>query len=257
MHRLPSIAMGLALFAGIMTSAPAVLAAGSGNIVERDWSFDGPFGYYDKAALQRGFQVYREVCSGCHGLDYIAFRNLQALGYNEAEIKALAAEYEVVDGPNQDGEIFTRPGIPADRIPNPFPNENAARANNGGAYPGDLSLMVKARANGANYVYSLLVSYKDAPSSLNVPDGMHYNEAYGGSLIAMPQPLYGDDVTFASGGDTSIEGLAADVTTFLAWTSEPEMESRKRTGIIVMVFLFVMCFVSYGSMRYVWADVKK
>ncbi len=257
MRKLNVFTIGLSMLIGIFISVTAAMAAGSADVKERDWSFDGPFGYYDKASLQRGFQVYREVCSGCHGLDYIAFRNLSALGYNTAEIKAIAAEYDVVDGPNAEGEMFERAGIPADRIPNPFANENAARANNGGAYPPDLSLVVKARPDGANYVYSLLVGYQEAPAQLVMPDGMFYNITYGGNLIAMAQPLHGDDITLAAGGDTSIEALAADITTFLAWTSEPNMEVRKRTGIAVLVFLLVMCFVSYGSMRYAWADVKK
>jgi len=247
-----------ALAAALMLSVSSAFAAGAGGkITERDWSFSGPFGSFDQASLQRGFQVYREVCSGCHGLDYIAFRNLADLGYNEAEIKAIAAEYEVMDGPNEEGEMFMRPGIPADQFPNPYANENAARAANGGAYPPDLSLMVKARPNGVNYLYSLLTEYRDAPEGTDMPDGMYYNEAYSGHMIAMPQPLYGDDITLAAGGDASVEALSADVTAFLAWTSEPEMEVRKRTGIAAMVFLFVMCFVSYGSMRYIWADVKK
>ena len=248
----------LSLASALVMSASAAFAAGAGGtITERDWSFSGPFGSFDQASMQRGFQVYREVCAGCHGLDYVAFRNLADLGYNEAEIKAIAAEYEVMDGPDEDGEMFMRPGIPADRFPSPYANENAARAANGGAYPPDLSLMVKARPNGANYLYSLLIAYKDAPAGTDVPDGMYYNEAYSGHLIAMPQPIYGDDVTLADGSDASVEALAADVTAFLAWTSEPEMEIRKRTGIAAMVFLFVMCFVSYGSMRYIWSDVKK
>lgn len=258
MRKLNILTIGLSMMAGVVMSGSAALAAGAGGtITERDWSFSGPFGHFDQASLQRGFQVYREVCAGCHGLDYIAFRNLADLGYNEAEIKAIAAQYDVVDGPNEEGEMFTRAGIPADRFPNPYPNENAARAGNGGAYPPDLSLMVKARPNGANYLYSLMVGYKDAPAGTDVPDGMHYNEAYSGHMIAMPQPIYGDDITLAGGGDTSVEALAADVTAFLAWTAEPEMESRKRTGIAAMLFLLVMCFVSYGSMRYVWSDVKK
>jgi ubiquinol-cytochrome c reductase cytochrome c1 subunit len=153
--------------------------------------------------------------------------------------------------------MFTRKAIPADRVPSPYANENAARASNGGAYPPDLSLIAKARPNGANYLYSLLVGYKDAPHSDDVPDGMYYNTAYSGNLIAMPQPLYGDDIELAGDGDTSIEALSEDVVTFLAWAAEPEMETRKRTGIAVMLFLFVMCFVSYGSMRYIWADIKK
>lgn len=253
---------GIAMLAcvGIMATAavtPAMAAGGGGDIKDHEWTFDGPFGYFDKASLQRGFQVYREVCASCHGLEYIAFRNFADLGYSEGEIKAIAAEYEVIDGPDEEGEMFTRNAIPADRVPSPYANQNAARASNGGAYPPDLSLIAKARPNGANYLYSLLVGYKDAPHSDEVPDGMYYNTAYSGNLIAMPQPLYGDDIELAGGGDTSIEALSEDVVTFLAWAAEPEMETRKRTGIAVMLFLFVMCFVSYGSMRYIWADIKK
>ena len=150
---------------GIVMSLP-VLAAGGGDTVIRqaEWSFSGPFGHFDKASMQRGFQVYREVCAGCHSLKYIAFRNLADLGYSEAEIKAIAAEYDVEDGPNDEGEMFTRPGIPADRMPSPYANDNAARAANNGAYPPDLSLIFKARPNGADYLYSLLTSYGDAPA---------------------------------------------------------------------------------------------
>ena len=253
---------GIAMLAcvGVMATSvvtPAMAAGGGGDIKDHEWTFDGPFGYFDKASLQRGFQVYREVCASCHGLEYIAFRNFADLGYYDAEIKAIAAEYEVMDGPDEEGEMFTRKAIPADRVPSPYANENAARASNGGAYPPDLSLIAKARPNGANYLYSLLVGYKDAPHSDDVPDGMYYNTAYSGNLIAMPQPLYGDDIELAGNGDTSIEALSEDVVTFLAWAAEPEMETRKRTGIAVMLFLFVMCFVSYGSMRYIWADIKK
>ena len=164
--------------------------------------------------MQRGFQVYREVCAGCHGLDYIAFRNLADLGYNEAEIKAIAAEYEVMDGPDDEGEMFMRPARPADIIPNPYRNDNEARASNNGAMPPDLSLIAKARANGPDYLYSLLLGYVDAPADKDVPDGMHYNNAYSGNLIAMPQPIYGDDVEYADGAPTTPEGLSADVTNF-------------------------------------------
>lgn len=248
---------GIAVLACAISMTSAMAAGAAGEIKDHEWTFEGPFGYFDKAALQRGFQVYTEVCSSCHGLEYIAFRNFSDLGYSEAEIKAIAAEYEVTDGPDGEGEMFTRNAIPADRFPSPYANENAARASNGGAYPPDLSLITKARPDGANYLYSLLVGYKDAPHSDEIPDGMYYNTAYSGNLIAMPQPLYGDDIELAGDGDTSIEALSEDVVTFLAWAAEPEMESRKRTGIAVMLFLFVMCFVSYGSMRYIWADIKK
>lgn len=254
MRRTTGIAIGL----GLAMASGVVLAAGdAGRIAERDWSFDGPFGYYDKGALQRGFQVYREVCAACHGLDHISFRNLADLGYNEAEVKAIAAEYEVEDGPGDDGEMFIRPGIPADRIPAPFANENAARASNGGAYPPDLSLIIKARPNGANYVYSLMTGYGEAPEEMNVPEGMYYNDAYSGHMIAMAAPLFGEDVEYADGSDTSLEAVSADVVSFLAWAAEPEMEKRKRTGIAVMIFLFGMCIISFCAKNHVWADLKK
>ena len=238
-----------------LLAGPALAAGGDVALTKRDWSFNGPFGTFDKAAMQRGFQVYREVCAGCHSMQYIAFRNFADLGYNEAEIKAIAAEYDVEDGPNDEGEMFTRPGIPADRMPSPYPNDNAARAGNGGALPPDLSLIAKARANGADYLYSLLIGYKEAPASMNVPDGMYYNDAYPGNLIAMPQPLYGDDVTYADGADTSIEGSAADLTQFLMWAAEPKMEARKRIGVAAVFFLSIFVVLSVMAKRRVWADL--
>ena len=244
----------VALVAVIM-AGPAYAAGGDVTLEKRDWSFNGPFGTFDKAAMQRGFQVYREVCAGCHSLKFIAFRNFADLGYNEAEIKAIAAQYEVQDGPNDDGEMFMRPGIPADRMPSPYANDNAARASKGGALPPDLSLIAKARANGPDYLYSLLVGYKDAPASVSVPEGMYYNDAYSGHLIAMPQPLYGDDVTYADGADASIEGLSADVTQFLMWAAEPKMEARKRIGVAVVFFLSIFVILSILAKRRVWADV--
>jgi len=153
--------------------------------------------------------------------------------------------------------MFTRPGIPADRIPSPYPNDNAARAANNGAYPPDLSLIYKARPNGADYLYSLLTSYDEAPSGTQVPEGMYYNAAYSGHMIAMPQPLYGDDVTYADGSDSSIDGHAKDLVNFLAWTAEPFLETRKRTGVAVITFLILLVGVSYGAMKFIWSDVKK
>ena len=241
----------------LVVSAPALAAGGDAKLKHVDWSFNGPFGTFDQSALQRGFQVYVEVCASCHSLEYIAFRNLADLGYNAAEIKAIAAQYDIVDGPNDEGEMFTRPGVPADRFPAPYANENAARAANGGAYPPDLSLMIKARANGADYMYSLLTGYEDAPETTEVPDGMYYNVSYGGNMIAMPQPLYGDDVEYADGHASEISDHAKDVTAFLAWTAEPELEDRKRFGVAAVFFLFMMSVLSYFAMRFIWADVKK
>ena len=245
----------VALVFSIFLAGPALAAGGAVELTKRDWSFNGPFGTFDKASMQRGFQVYREVCAGCHSMKYIAFRNFADLGYNEAEIKALAAEYDVEDGPNDDGEMFMRPGIPADRIPSPYPNDNAARAGNGGALPPDLSLIAKARANGPDYLYSLLVGYKDAPSDTAVPDGMYYNNAYSGNLIAMPQPLYGDDVTYADGADASIEAMSVDLTQFLMWAAEPKLEVRKRIGVAVVFFLSILVILSILAKRRVWVDV--
>jgi ubiquinol-cytochrome c reductase cytochrome c1 subunit len=238
-----------------LLSSPVWGASGDVALKTRDWSFSGPFGTFDKAAMQRGFQVYNEVCAGCHSLKLIAFRNFADLGYNEAEIKALAAQYEVRDGPNDDGEMFVRPAIPADRIPAPYANDNAARAGNNGALPPDLSLIAKARPNGPNYLYSLLSSYDDAPDGKEVPDGMYYNAAYPGNLIAMPQPLYGDDVEYSDGAATSIEAVSADLTQFLMWAAEPKMEVRKRIGVAAVFFLSIFVIFSYIAKRRIWADV--
>ena len=233
------------------------IAAGGGDVklLERDWTFSGVFGHFDKASMQRGFQVYLEVCAGCHSMEYMAFRNLADLGYNDAEIKAIAAEYEVQDGPDEDGEMFMRPARPADRMPSPYRNDNEARANNNGALPPDLSLIAKARAHGPNYLYSLLVGYEDAPASVDVPEGMYYNNVYSGHLIAMPQPIYGDDVEYADGASTSTEALSADVTHFLMWAAEPKLEVRKRIGVAVVFFLTIFLAMSYLAKRRIWADV--
>ena len=246
--------IGVMLLVGVISSS-AWGAGGDVTLKTRDWSFSGPFGTFDKAAMQRGFQVYNEVCAGCHSMKLIAFRNFADLGYNEAEIKALAAQYEVQDGPNDDGEMFMRPAIPADRMPSPYANDNAARAGNNGALPPDLSLIAKARPNGPNYLYSLLSSYENAPNDKEVPDGMYYNAAYPGHLIAMPQPLYGDDVEYSDGAATSIEAVSADLTQFLMWAAEPKMEVRKRTGVAAVFFLGIFVIFSYLAKRRIWADV--
>ena len=246
--------LGVMLLVGVISSS-AWGAGGDVTLKTRDWSFSGPFGTFDKAAMQRGFQVYNEVCAGCHSMKLLAFRNFADLGYNEAEIKALAAQYEVQDGPNDDGEMFMRPAIPADRMPSPYANDNAARAGNNGALPPDLSLIAKARPNGPNYLYSLLSSYENAPNDKEVPDGMYYNAAYPGHLIAMPQPLYGDDVEYSDGAATSIDALSADLTQFLMWAAEPKMEVRKRTGVAAVFFLSIFVIFSYLAKRRIWADV--
>jgi ubiquinol-cytochrome c reductase cytochrome c1 subunit len=242
------VAVGLA--------ATPVQAAGGGiELPEQNWSFDGVFGTFDRGELQRGFQVYKEVCAGCHSLDYISFRNLTDLGFNELEVKAIAAEYEVEDGPDNDGEMFNRAALPADRIPGPFANDNAARASNGGALPPDLSLMVDARPDGANYLYALLTGYSDAPSDMTVAEGMNYNAYFPGHQIAMPSPLSDDGVEYADGTSASAAQQARDVTAFLAWATEPNMEERKRTGVMAILFLLVMTGLLYVSKRKIWANI--
>jgi len=245
------------LVSSIMASYSSFSASSKINYPEQNWSFSGLFGIFDKSSAQRGFQVYREVCSGCHGMRLMSYRNLSALGYNENELKALAAQFEVKDGPNDDGEFFTRPGRPSDKFVSPYENENAGRAANGGAYPPDLSLIVKARPDGANYLHALLIGYEEAPKGVKVPDGMYYNKYYSGNLIAMPQPLYEDGVDYFDGTKASEKQMAKDVTAFLAWAAEPEMEERKKLGVTVVLFLFIFSLLAYFSMKQVWAPVKR
>ena len=220
-----------------------------------DWSFLGLTGTFDRASQQRGLQVYKEVCSGCHGLRLLAYRNLKAIGYNDDEIKAFASENSV-DSFNDDGEVVEREARPSDKFVSPYPNERAARAANGGAYPPDLSLIIKARSDGANYLHALLTGYVDAPAEQKVPDGMYFNKYYPGKLIGMPQPLYEDGVEYADGTKATPDQMAKDVTAFLAWASEPEMEDRKRLGISVILFLLVLTILSYLAMKQIWAPIK-
>ncbi|MDH3228753.1 MAG: cytochrome c1 [Alphaproteobacteria bacterium] len=246
-------------FAGVLAGAAAVWAAGEKiDIPERDWSWRGPVGSFERAELQRGLQVYTEVCASCHSLRLLAYRNLTALGYGEEEIKAYAANYEVKDGPDDQGEMFSRTAIPSDRFVPPFPNQQAARAANNGAYPPDLSLMTKARKRGPDYLFALLTGYEDEPpAGIELMAGMSYNRVYPGHQIAMPPPLFEGGVEYADGTEATVERMAADVTAFLAWAAEPELEQRKSMGIGVLValgFLFVAVVLVKDR---VWKDVKK
>src|SRR6266568_8821761 len=219
------------------------------------WSFNGVFGTYDRAALQRGFQVYKEVCAACHPVKHLAFRDLAEIGYGEAEVKGIAAQVQVTDGPNDSGEMFQRPGRPSDPIPGPFANDQAARAANNGALPPDLSLITKAREGGADYVDAILIGFKDAPSGMKMNPNMSYNEYFAGHQIAMPPPLNQDQVKFADSTAATVAQMSHDVVTFLSWAAEPTLEQRHRIGFKVILFLIVATGVFYAAKRKVWSRV--
>ena len=255
-------ATALALVAD--AGGPALAAEGV-ELPSQDWSFTGIFGSFDRAAAQRGLQVYQENCSGCHSLDMVAYRSLAALGYGEEEIVAIAGEKSVIDGPDDEGEMFERPARPSDKFVAPFPNPQAAMASNGGAFPPDLSVIVKARKHGYDYLYALMIGYsEDVPECLPIGDeeeciklgdDAYYNEYFPGFQIAMPPPLSEDLVEYADGTPATVEQMAHDVTVFLAWAGSPEMEERKRIGIAVMLFLIVFTGLLYAYKRKVWADL--
>lgn len=239
--------------------ANSLVFAGNDYIQPKDakWPFDGPFGSFDRQAAQRGFQVYKEVCSACHGLYHLAYRNLKEIGFSEEEIKEIAKNYRVKDGPNDEGEMFERDAVPSDKFVSPFINEKAARAANNGAYPLDLSLIIKAREDGANYVYSLLTGYENPPSDFHLMEGLNYNPYFPGHQIAMASPLVSEgQVTYQDGTVATVDQMARDVVVFLQWAAEPEMEHRKSAGLRVMVFLVIFTGFFYIAKKRVWSRLK-
>ncbi|MFN7305950.1 MAG: cytochrome c1 [Acetobacteraceae bacterium] len=246
----------LALALGLFAAGPAHAAGEAIPIPDRKFSFDGVFGTYDRASAQRGFQVYKEVCAACHGLRLLSYRNLRDLGLTEAQVAAIAAQFEIKDGPNDEGQMFERPGRPADRFRSPFPNDAAARAANNGALPPDLSVMTKARAGGADYLFALLTGYQDPPPGVTVMDGMHYNRYFPGNQIAMGPVLNPDQVEYADGTKATVEQMAHDVSTFLQWAAEPELEQRRALGVKIIIFLTILAGLTYAVKRKIWADVE-
>jgi ubiquinol-cytochrome c reductase cytochrome c1 subunit len=220
-----------------------------------DWTFSGFFGVFKREQLQRGYQVYKEVCSACHGIKRVSYRNLNALGFSEAAIKVLAAEHTIQDGPNAEGKMFERPALPKDAIVGPFPNDNAARAANNGALPLDLSLIVKARVGGADYVHAILNGFTKPPAGVKVESGRHYNAYFPGNQISMAQPLQDGQVKYSDGTVATIDQMSKDVVTFLAWAAEPEMEERKQLGVKVFLYLLLMTGLFYATMRRIWKRV--
>ncbi len=252
------IALALAVFltAGVAL-APGAFAQGHEAVEapKQPWSFNGPFGTFDRASMQRGFQVYKEVCSNCHSMKEMYYRNLTSIGLNEEQVKAIAASATVPGGTDDSGQAVERPALPSDHFRSPFANDKAARSANGGALPPDQSLIVKARENGSDYVFALLNGYEDAPADVKVGEGQYYNKYFPGHQLAMPAPLHEGAVTYADGTPATIEQMSRDVTQFLTWTSNPDLEVRKRMGVKVVLFLTLMTGLTYAVKKKVWKDV--
>lgn len=260
--------------------APAHASEGGGLDMRPprlSWSFGGPFGTYDTAQLQRGFKVFREVCSSCHSANFIFFRNLAqpgGPGFSEAQAKAVAAEYQITDGPNDQGEMFQRPGRLSDHWPPPFPNDQAARAANGGALPPDFSVLAKARSyhvgfpgfildaftqyqeHGVDYIHAVLTGYGEPPEGVHGQPGLHYNRYFPGNWIAMPRPLSDGQVEYTDGTPATVDQYARDVSAFMMWMAEPHLDMRKRIGFQVMIFLVVFAGLLYFTKKKIWKDVS-
>ena len=233
----------------------AFAAGPDAKITKMNFSFDGIFGVIDKASARRGLQVYNEICAGCHSLEHVAYRNLLDIGFSSDQVKEFASQFEVMGEPDSDGEVNMRSAIPSDRFVSPYLNDNQAKAYNNGAIPPDLSLIIKARAGGASYFYSLLKGYEDVPEDKEPING-YYNIAYPGNVIAMPQPLYGDDVEYEDGTEATMEQEIIDLVSFLAWTAQPELNDRKSMGFRVFLFLVFMTSVLFLSYRKIWKKIK-
>ena len=234
-------------------------AAEKVEYLKTDWSFKGLFGKFDRAALQRGYQVYTEVCSSCHSMKYLSYRNLAEEGgpeFTVAQAKAIAASFEVKDGPNDDGEMYTRPGKLSDKFVMPYDNVKAAQAANGGAYPPDMSVLVKARGDGVDYIYSLLQGYEDPPVGMSLDDGVYYNKYMYGNKIKMSNQLSDGLVEYGDGTNASVEQMAKDVTTFLMWAAEPHLESRHQMGFKAIVYLVILTILVYFSMIKIWSRIE-
>ena len=235
------------------------IAAEKVEYLKTDWSFKGLFGKFDRGSLQRGYQVYTEVCSSCHSMKYLSYRNLAEKGgpeFTEEQVKAIAASFEVIDGPNADGEMFTRPGKLSDKFVMPYENVKAAQAANGGAYPPDMSVLVKARGGGVDYIYSLLQGYEDPPAGFTLDDGVYYNKYMYGNKIKMANQLSDGLVEYADGTNASVEQMSKDVTTFLMWAAEPHLEARHQMGFKAIIYLIILTTLVYFSMKRIWSGVK-
>ena len=223
-----------------------------------EWHFDGMLGKFDRESIQRGFKVYKEVCAACHSVKHLYFRNLEDVGFTKEEVKAIAAGYTVVnEEPDEEGEMLERPGESYDRLPDPFPNTEAAKASNNGAEPPDLTLIVKARKYGADYIYALLNGYTEAPIDSEVGENMSYNPYFDGGQLSMPPPLPQDGmVEFDDGTEATMEQMSYDVVNFLQWAAEPEMEERKSIGLAALLFIVFLAILMFAAKKAIWFKVK-
>ena len=249
----------LSLIIVFLTASLSSHAAEKVEYLKTDWSFKGLFGKFDRGALQRGYQVYTEVCASCHSMKYLSYRNLAEKGgpeFTEQQAKAIAASFDVTDGPNSDGEMFTRPGKLSDKFVMPYENVKAAQAANGGAYPPDMSVLVKARGGGVDYIYSLLQGYEDPPVGITLDEGVHYNKYMYGNKIKMSNPLSDGLIEYSDGTNATVEQMSKDVTTFLMWTAEPHLETRHQMGFKAIVYLIILTILVYFSMKRIWSRVE-
>ena len=247
------------IFILLLTGTNQANSAEKVELLKTDWSFKGLLGKFDRGSLQRGYQVYTEVCSSCHSMKYVSYRNLAEEGgpeFTEEQAKAIAANFEVLDGPNSDGEMFTRPAKLSDKFVMPYENEKAAQAANGGAYPPDMSVLAKARSGGVDYIYSVLLGYEDPPAGVVLDEGVYYNKYMYGNNIKMSQPLSDGLVEYSDGTVASEEQMAKDVTTFLMWAAEPHLESRHKMGFKAILYLIILTILVYFSMKKIWSRIE-
>ena len=248
----------LALLAFFIISFTNGNSAEKVKLLKQDWSFKGITGKFDRAALQRGYQVYTEVCASCHSMRLLSYRNLGEEGgpeFSVEQVKAIAGNFEIEDGPNAEGEMFMRPGRPSDKFASPYPNIQAATAANGGAYPPDMSVLVKSRKGGADYIYSVLMGYEDPPQGLKLDEGVYYNKYMDGNKIKMAKPLIEGIISYSDGTNATEEQMAKDVTAFLTWAAEPHLEARHKMGFKVIIFLVILTLLVYFSMKRIWSRI--
>ena len=243
----------------IIASNSVSFAAEKVEYLKTDWSFKGLFGKFDRASLQRGYQVYTEVCAACHSMKYLSYRNLSEPGgpeFSVEQAKIIASQFELTDGPNSDGEMFTRAARLSDNFVGPYENMQAATAANGGAYPPDMSVLVKARKGGADYIYSLLLGYEEPPEDITLDDGVYYNKYMAGNKIKMSNPLSEGIVEYLDGTPATEDQMAKDVTSFLAWAAEPHLEARHKIGFRAIVYLLIITVLVYFSMKKIWSRIE-